>query len=89
MIKDKVCYYLPGDMGGTMKKVTNNDIGEEGGGAKIWHFCGEVIFEWLLKELLATIKFKFKLICLTELSCTDDPGNETLFSLDLNLIRLQ
>ena len=49
-----------------MKKVTNNDIGEAWGG-KIWHFCGEVVFEWLLKELLATIKFKFKLICLTEL----------------------
>ena len=28
-----------------------------------------------LKELLTTIKFGFKAICLTEIWCTDDPGN--------------
>ena len=48
MIKEKVCHYLPGYIGGggMMKKVTNGDI--EGGGYKIWHFCGDVIFEWPL-----------------------------------------
>ena len=30
-----------------------------------------------LKELLTTIIFEFKVICLTETSCTDDPRNET------------
>ena len=30
-----------------MKRVTIGDIGR-GGGAKIWHFCGDVIFEWSL-----------------------------------------
>ena len=32
-----------------MKKVTNGDIG--GGESKIWHFCGDVVLEWLLKEI--------------------------------------
>ena len=47
MIKEKLYHYLPGDMGGggIMKKVTNGD----GWGCKIWHFCGDVIFEWPLK----------------------------------------
>ena len=31
---------------GIMKKVTNDDIG--GKGSKIWYFCGDIIFEWLL-----------------------------------------
>ena len=35
-----------------------------------------------LKELLTTIKFEFKVICLTEAWCTDDPRNETLFNLE-------
>ena len=30
-----------------MKKVTIGDIAR-GGGAKIWHFWGDVIFEWPL-----------------------------------------
>ena len=34
------------------------------------------------KELLTTIKFEFKVICLTETCCTDDPRNETLFNLE-------
>ena len=34
------------------------------------------------KELLTTSKFKFKVICLTETWCTDDPRNETLFNLE-------
>ena len=28
-----------------------------------------------LKELLTTVKFEFKVICLTETWCTDDPRN--------------
>ena len=35
-----------------------------------------------LKELLTTIKFEFKVMCLTETRCTDDPRNETLFNLE-------
>ena len=35
-----------------------------------------------LKKLLTTIKFEFKIICLTETWCTDDPRNETLFNLE-------
>ena len=35
-----------------------------------------------LKKLLTTIKFEFKVICLTETWCTDDPRNEFLFDLD-------
>ena len=35
-----------------------------------------------LKELLTTVKFEFKVICLTETWCTDDPRNETLFNLE-------
>ena len=35
-----------------------------------------------LKELLTTIKFEFKIICLTETWCTDDSRNETLFNLE-------
>ena len=35
-----------------------------------------------LKELLTTIKFEFKVICLTETWCTDDPRNEILFNLE-------
>ena len=35
-----------------------------------------------LKELLTTIKFEFKVICLTETWCTDDPRNETLFNVE-------
>ena len=31
-----------------MKKVSNRDIG---GGSKILHFRGDVIFEWPLKDL--------------------------------------
>ena len=27
-----------------MKKVTDGDIGKKG--SKIYHFCGDVIFEW-------------------------------------------
>ena len=38
--------------GGTMKKVTNGDIG--GGGSRIWHFSSDVILEWLLTLLLTT-----------------------------------
>ena len=32
LIKEKVCHYLPGDMGGEgiMKKMTNGDIGGRG-----------------------------------------------------------
>ena len=32
LIKEKVCHYLPGDMGGegVMKKVTKSDIGGRG-----------------------------------------------------------
>ena len=36
-----------------------------------------------LNELLATIKFEFEIICLTETWCTDDPRNET-FNLENN-----
>ena len=36
-----------------MKKVTNNSMG--GGGSKIWHFRGDVIFEWSLKIYLHTL----------------------------------
>ena len=32
------------------------------------------------KELLTTIKFEFKVICLTETWCKNDPRNETLFN---------
>ena len=35
-----------------------------------------------LKELLITIYFEFKVICLTERWCTDDQRNETLFNLE-------
>ena len=35
-----------------------------------------------LKELLTTIKFEFKVICLTETWCTDYPRNKTLFNLE-------
>ena len=35
-----------------------------------------------LKELLTSIKFGFKVICLTKTWCTDDPRNETLFNLE-------
>ena len=35
-----------------------------------------------LKELLTTIKFEFKVICLTEAWCKDDSRNETLFNLE-------
>ena len=35
-----------------------------------------------LKELLTTIKFEFKVICLRETWGTDDPRNETLFNLE-------
>ena len=38
-------------------------------------------FEFL-KELLITIKFEFKVICLTETWCTDDSRNVTLFNLE-------
>ena len=34
-----------------------------------------------LKELLTTIKFEFKVICLAETWCTDYTRNETLFDL--------
>ena len=49
MIKEKVCHYLPGEMGGEgiMKKVTNGGKG----GPKIWHFRGDAIFEWSLWEM--------------------------------------
>ena len=35
-MKEKVCHYLPGGMGGRdiMKKITNGDIGRRG--SKIW-----------------------------------------------------
>ena len=35
-----------------------------------------------LKELVITIKLKFKVIWFTETWCTDDPRNETLFNLE-------
>ena len=35
-----------------------------------------------LKEILTTIKFEFKVVCLTETWCTDDSRNETLFNLE-------
>ena len=35
-----------------------------------------------LKELLITSKFNFKAICLTEIWCTNDPRNQTLFNLE-------
>ena len=38
--------------------------------------------ECSFKELLITIKFEFKEICLTETWCTDDPTNKTLFDLE-------
>ena len=34
------------------------------------------------KELLTTIKFEFKVTCLTETWCTDDPRNDTLFNVE-------
>ena len=44
-----------------------------------------------LKEFLTTIKFEFKVICLTETWCTEYPRNETLFNLEnytsLNQVR--
>ena len=48
LIKEKLCHYLPGDIGGgsIVKKVTNGDIG--GGGYKVWHFRCDIIFEWSL-----------------------------------------
>ena len=61
MNKEKVCHYWAGDMMGgeyksIMKKVTKSDIGG-GGGSKIWHFRGEVIFEWpLMAKLLQKAK---------------------------------
>ena len=36
-----------------MKKVTNNGMGR--GESKIWHFRGDVIFEWSLKIYLHTL----------------------------------
>ena len=44
LIKEKVCHYLPGDLGGgaIMKKVTNSDIG--GGGLE---FCVFVVTSFL------------------------------------------
>ena len=44
----KVCHYLPGDMRirGYNEKVTNGNTGV--GGFKMWHFCGDIIFEWPL-----------------------------------------
>ena len=35
-----------------------------------------------LKELLTTINFEFKVICLTEMWCTYNQRNETLFNLE-------
>ena len=35
-----------------------------------------------LKGILTTIKFEFKVICLTETWCPNDPRNETLFNLE-------
>ena len=56
-MKERVCYSLPGDIEGEgiMKKVTNGNIGAEGG-PKIWHFCGDIIFEWPLRRAIASIK---------------------------------
>ena len=34
------------------------------------------------KELLTTIKIEFKVICLTETCCMDDPKNSSLFNLE-------
>ena len=67
MIKEKICHYLPGDMGGgvLMKKETNGDIG--GKGSKIWHFHGDVIFEWPLKMLQTS----HENICVEVVSNTD------------------
>ena len=46
LIKEKSCHCLPCDIGeeGIMKRVTKSDI--VGKGSKIWHFRGDVIFEW-------------------------------------------
>ena len=48
MIKEKVCHYLSGNIGGgsILKNVTNGATGERG--SKIWCFCGDAIFEWAL-----------------------------------------
>ena len=45
LIKEKICHYLPGDIGGgdIMKNVTNSDMGA--GGSKMWEFCDDIIFE--------------------------------------------
>ena len=50
MIKDKVCHYLHDNMEGegTMKKVTNSNIG--GRGSEMWHFRDDIIFEWSLTK---------------------------------------
>ena len=50
-MKEKVCHYLSGDTGAgvIMKKVTNGDIG--GRKSKIWHFRGDIIFEWPLRHI--------------------------------------
>ena len=51
-----------------MKKVSNGDIG--GGGSKIWHFYGDVIFEWPLKEF-SLMLFLFVLHSFDEQSYVD------------------
>ena len=58
LIKEKICHYLPGDIGGggIMKNVTNSDMGA--GGSKMWEFCDDIIFEWhifLIKSLCQQI----------------------------------
>ena len=63
MIKEKVCHYLPGDIGGgsIIKKVTNGDIG--GGGYKVWHFRCDIIFEWSLNIFInSCLNAKTKLV---------------------------
>ena len=51
LIKEKfvtICVVTQGG-GGILKKLTNDDIGGEG--SKTWHFFGDLIFEWPLKNL--------------------------------------
>ena len=46
-----------------MKKLTNGDIG--GVGSKIWHFCGDVIFEWSLMSYSSSPANK----CMLKVKC--------------------
>ena len=54
LIKENVSWWHGGK--GYNEKSDNGDIG--GGGSKIWHFRGDIIFEWPLKEILTCFQLQ-------------------------------